>query len=53
MKFNFILEKLLPILQQGYFVIKDEIISLFPNTPGTNHEQVHEEGSNKIFTLLH
>jgi hypothetical protein len=33
-------------------VIKDENISLCPNTPGTNHEQVHEEGFDKIITLL-
>jgi hypothetical protein len=33
--------------------IKDEVVPLFPNLPGTNDEEFHEEGARELPFSLH
>jgi hypothetical protein len=40
---NQCLEISLPDSKVRRLVFKNDIVSLFPNTPGTNHKDLHEE----------
>jgi hypothetical protein len=40
---NQCLEISLPDSKVWRLVFKNDIVSLFPNTPGTNHKDLHEE----------
>jgi hypothetical protein len=41
-------ESILLALESGCASIKDSVISLLPNKPGTQHEDLHEEGFVKL-----
>jgi hypothetical protein len=45
---NFILEGHLPGSQACRLIVEDEIVSLLPNDPSTNHEDLHEERVSKL-----
>jgi hypothetical protein len=47
-------ESMLPTLESGCASIKDSVISLLSNKPGTQHENLHEEGFVELaFGFLH
>jgi len=48
LKFGFLVKRGFPRDKGGASSVEDEVISLLPNMPGGNDEDLHEEGVSKL-----
>ena len=48
LKFGFLVKRGFPRHKGGVSSVEDEVISLLPNMPGGNDEDLHEEGVSKL-----
>jgi hypothetical protein len=53
LKFGFLVKGGFPRDKGGASSVEDEVISLLPNMPGGNDEDLHEEGVSKLLLCLH
>jgi hypothetical protein len=53
LKFGFLVKRGFPRNKGGASSVEDEVISLLPNMPGGNDEDLHEEWVSKLLLCLH